>query len=207
MCSWFCTGQYVATAVEHHVGASYGAYPPKIASQIKCSLPEAEAIFNAYHNELYPGITQYREEYILPTAQSNSRLHLGLGCYIYTDNAARDVRTLNNATCQFWSILTLLAINELHRRIDAAGLSSDILCVSTIYDSIYWQVTADFTIIKWLNDNLIEVMLTPYLDPQIVVNEAACDIGLDWATMVTLPHNASIDEINAALSSLKVTYG
>ena len=78
-------------------GLSYGAYPDKVSKTLKISLAAAEAIFNSYHNELYSGITDYRENYVLPTAKANGRIHLGLGCYIYTDNARKDIRTLNNA--------------------------------------------------------------------------------------------------------------
>lgn len=78
-------------------GLSYGAFPPKVAASLKISVPAAEAIFDSYHNELYPGITKYREEYVLPTAQEHGKVHLGLGCYIKSDNPDKDIRTLNNA--------------------------------------------------------------------------------------------------------------
>ena len=78
-------------------GLSYGSFPDKVSKTLKISLSAAEAIFNSYHNELYSGITDYRENYVLPTAKANGRIHLGLGCYIYTDNARKDIRTLNNA--------------------------------------------------------------------------------------------------------------
>lgn len=78
-------------------GLSYGAYPPKVANTLKIPLSEAESIFNNYHNVLYPGITNYRENYVLPTAAANGKLHLGLGCYLHTNDARRDIRTLSNA--------------------------------------------------------------------------------------------------------------
>ena len=78
-------------------GASYGAFPPKIASSINCSLEEGEQIFNAYHKELYPKITEYRENYVLPTAKQHKKLHLGLGFYINTKDPDSDIRTLANA--------------------------------------------------------------------------------------------------------------
>lgn len=82
---------------EHQVGASYGAFPPKIASSINCSIEEGEQIFNAYHKELYPKITEYRENYVLPTAKQHKKLHLGLGFYINTKDPDSDIRTLANA--------------------------------------------------------------------------------------------------------------
>lgn len=176
-------------------GLAYGAYPAKIAATIKCTLLEAETIFNNYHNVLYPGITKYREEYVLPTAIAQGYLHLGLGCRLYTDNPDKDIRTLNNATIQFWSILTLLAVNELHHLIDESGYQNDIRVISTIYDSIYIEVRKDPTIIKWLNDTLIPLMCVDFIPNTIVHNDASGEIGPNWANLTAIPQNATIDQI------------
>jgi len=183
-------------------GLSYGAYPPKVASSLKISIPAAEAIFNSYHNELYPGITQYREEYVLPIAQEHGKVHLGLGCYIKSDNPNRDIRTLNNATCQFWSILTLLVINKMHQLIDLNSMSNDIQCISTIYDSIYYIVKKDATTIKWVNDRLVPLMVQDWTKDQIIKNTAISEIGLDWADMTQIPNDASLAEIIKVLKDL-----
>ncbi len=90
----------------------------------------------------------------------------------------------------------------MHQLIDEAGYSNDIIITSTIYDSIYTEIKADPVIIKWYNDNLIEVLTTQYLVTEVVHNEAAVDIGLDWANVYTLPNNATIDEISIILESL-----
>jgi len=183
-------------------GLSYGAFPPKVASSLKISLPAAEAIFNNYHNTLYPGITEYRENYVLPTARQHGQIHLGLGFYIKSDSPDRDIRTLNNATCQFWSILTALTINKMHQLIDDANLQDDIIVTSTIYDSIYFEVRNDPQIIKWLNDNLIPVMTKDFMPDQIVHNAANLDIGPNWANLVELPNDASLAHITQALKDI-----
>ena len=118
-------------------GLSYGAYPPKVAATIKCPLSQAEQIFNAYHNEMYPQITEYRENYVLPTAKQYGNLHLGLGCYIASSNPDKDIRTLANASIQFWSILTLLAVNKIHQLIDEANLQNNIEAVLSVFKFIY----------------------------------------------------------------------
>ncbi len=182
-------------------GISYGAFPPKIAATIKCSIEEATVLFNNYHNVLYPGITRYREEYVLPTAQSQGYLHLGLGARLYTDNPDKDIRTLNNATVQFWSILTLLAVNELHYLIDEAGYQNDIRVTSTIYDSIYIEVRKNPTIIKWLNDTLIPLMCADFLTNTIVHNDAEGQIGPNWADLTTIPKNATINQIKEIINA------
>ena len=183
-------------------GLAYGAFPPKIAATLKIPIEEAEEIFNNYHNVLYPGITDYRENYVLPTAKEHGEIHLGLGFSLKTDDADRDIRTLANATCQFWSILTALTINKMHQLIDQEGLEHDVKVISTIYDSIYIEVTKDPSIIKWVNDNLIDSMLVDFMEGQTIHNEAESDIGYNWAEMVRIPNGASIEDIEKALSSL-----
>lgn len=180
-------------------GLAYGAYPPKVAAAIKCSIEQAEEIFNSYHDELYTGVTDYRENYVLPTVKDTGTIHLGLGCYINSSNAKKDIRTLHNATIQFWSILTLIAINRMHQRIDEAGLAKKIKCIATIYDSIYYTVPADPKTIKWLNDNLVEVMGQDFLIDQTVPNEAGSEIGLNWADLFEIPEGASETTISKYL--------
>lgn len=180
---------------EHNVGLSYGAFPPKVASSLKISLPAAEDLFNSYHNDLYPGITDYRENYVLPTTLEHGKIHLGLGCYIKSDNPERDIRTLNNATCQFWSIITILSINKIHQLIDTNSLQNDIICTATIYDSIYFIVRKNAEIIKWLNDNIIPLLTKDFMKGQLIPNEAAGEIGLSWAELLPVPNKANIKHI------------
>lgn len=184
-------------------GASYGAFPKKIASQIKCSLEEATEIFDAYHNEMYPGITQFREEYVLPTSAANGRIHMGMGYYLYTDNADKDIRTLMNSQAQFWSIMTALSINKMHTLIDLQNYQKDIFITANIYDAIYGCVRADPIIIQWLNNNIVPVMETDFLVDQLVKNSADLEIGLDWSDAHKLSHNASIEEIENTLKKLE----
>ena len=183
-------------------GLAYGAFPKKVAATVKISLVAAESIFNAYHNELYPGITKYREEYVLPITKEKGKIHLGLGFYLNSDDPDRDIRTLNNATCQFWSILTALTINKMHRLIDKANLQNDIIVTSTIYDSIYFEVRNDPTIIKWLNDNLIPIMLTDFMENQTIKNEANLEIGTSWADLYELPNNATLEDIDSVFKDI-----
>lgn len=184
-------------------GLAYGAFPPKIAATLKIPISEAEDIFNNYHNVLYPGITDYRENYVLPTAKQEGEIHLGLGFSLKTDDPNKDIRTLANATCQFWSILTALTINKMHQLIDEAGLENDVMVISTIYDSIYLEVTEDPKIIKWVNDNLISTMLVDFMIDQTIHNEAESDIGYNWAEMSKIKNNATIEEIAKVLKNLK----
>lgn len=183
-------------------GLSYGAFPKKVAQGLKVPIDVAESIFDRYHNELYSGITDYRENYVLPTSKDNGGIHMGLGCRIMTDDPDADIRTLNNATCQFWSILTLLSINKIHQAIDEADLNESIQCTSTIYDSIYFIVRNDPTTIKWLNDRIVEYMMVDFMEDQTVINEATGEIGYDWADLHQIPNGASVKEIQGVINEI-----
>jgi len=182
-------------------GLAYGAYPKKIADTIKCSLEEATTIFDNYHNILYPGITSLRDK-ILNMAKQDGYVHLGLGCRLYSNNIEKGSRTLFNAVSQFWSILTLLAINKLHQEIDKENREKDIVVTATIYDSIYGVIKNDAESIKWLNDTICPIMGKDFLENQIVQNEANLEIGTSWADLAELQHGVSVDEINEIIKGL-----
>ena len=181
----------------------YGAYPKKIADSIKCSLDEAQNIFDMYHNALYPNVTKYREEQILPAAKEHGQVHLGLGCTIQTDDPERDARTIVNATSQYWSILTLLTINKMHQLIDTEGLQDSIKITATVYDSIYFEVKDDPNVVKWLNDNLIPVMTADFITDQKVENLVDLEVGNDWYDLHMIPNSATLDDITTTLNLLK----
>lgn len=161
-----------------------------------------QEIFDNYHENLYPGITDYRENYVLPTTEEQGYLHLGLGCRIYSDDPGGDIRTLNNATCQFWSILTLIAINEINYRAEQAGLSDKVVVCSTIYDSIYIYVEDNAETIKWVNDNAVEALCVDYLEDQVVKNEAEGEIGKNWCDLHKVLNNASVEDIEKVLEKV-----
>lgn len=184
-------------------GLSYGSFPPKVAATLKIPLHQAEDIFNNYHTVLYPGITDYRENYVLPTTTQYGELHLGLGFTIKTDNPSNDIRTLTNSSIQFWSILTALTINKMHQLIDRAGYQDDVKIISTIYDSVYIEVTEDPAVIKWANDNLIRCMSQDFMENQTIANAAEAKIGYNWADLVPLKNNADIPSVNEAIANAK----
>jgi len=183
-------------------GLAYGAFPPKVSKSVKCSLQEAETIFNRYHNELFKEITKYREETVYAKAVEQGYVHLGLGCRLYTDDVGDDIRTLANGTVQFWSIISLIAVNELHHRITEAGYDDDIQITSTIYDAIYFNVRKDPKIISWLNKNAVECINVDYMENIIVHNESELDVGPNWADVVTLTNDASLEGIENILKEM-----
>lgn len=177
---------------------AYGGYPDADKGGVI-----TQEIFDNYHNVLYPGITKYREKYVLPTARQKGFIHLGLGCRMYCSDAYAAIRTINNATVQFWSILTQIAINEFNYQVRKARLEEEVQVISTIYDSIYTQVMRDPEIIKWVNDTIIPIMCVQYLEDEVIHNEAIGDIGLNWADLHQVKNNASRAEIAKILKDLK----
>ena len=176
---------------------AYGGYPDADKGGVI-----TQEIFDNYHNILYPGITDYRENYVLPTARTNGYIHLGLGCRLYTEDAGQHIRTLHNATCQFWSILTLIAVNELNYQAREQGMSEVVIPHSTIYDSVYIYVKKDAETIKWLNDTLVPIMNVEYIEDAIVPNECVGEIGNNWADLHRVDNDASIEDINKILEEL-----
>jgi len=181
-------------------GISYGAYPPKISDSIKCPIEQATEIFNNYHNKLYPGITKLREEIILPQAKKNGYVHMGLGARLYSDDIDTNARTIWNSVSQFWSILTLIAMNEFNYRLKEVPYS--IYTNATIYDALYGQIEATPEAIKWLNDTLPSIMKKDFLEEVKVPNNAAIEIGTSWADLHELPNNASLEQIEQILKEM-----
>ena len=179
-----------------------GAYPKKVANTLKVPLEQAQQIFDNYHNTLYPDITTMRNN-VLKIAKEKGYVPLGFGCVLNTDSPEAEIRTDFNACSQFWSILTLLTINKMHYLIDEEKLQDDVEIVSTIYDSIYLHITAQPEIIKWVNDTIIPIMVTPYLEDIIVPNEAEGEVGFNWYDTVKISNGASIEEITKALITAK----
>ena len=176
-------------------GIGYGAYPKKIAESLEAPLEEGQKIFNVYHNELYPTTTKYREEYVVETVKRKGELHLGFGCTLRSDDIRKDVRSINNATCQFFSVLTLIAMAKLHKSIVKKEWQERVKIINTVYDALYLEVDDDLQVIEWVNNTLVEIMIQQYLKYEPVPNRAACDIGYDLAVMEEIPNNASIEEI------------
>ena len=179
-------------------GLSYGCFPKKLANQAKIPIEQAKAIFDRYHNELYPDITAMREK-VLQMAVDKGRIHLGLGCFMSTSNPEAEIRTLFNACSQFWSLLTIFTVDKMNHLIDEKGLQKDIQIVSTIYDSIYIHVRQEPSLIKWVNDTIIPILTTDFLTDIIVHNEAEGEIGFNWYDTVKIPNNASLEVIAEAI--------
>ena len=161
-----------------------------------------EEIYSAYHNEMYPGISAYKDK-IISQARVDGYIHMALGARIYTDDVDKDERTLFNSVSQSWSILTLIALNEINYRIAEAGYEKDIQICSTIYDSIYTYITPDPEIIRWYNNNIYEIGGKDFMENQVVPNILTCGIGKHWAQEIDIPVDASIEAIQEILQEIE----
>ena len=162
-----------------------------------------KTIYDKFHNKLYPGITKYNKDVVLWQAKQTGELHMGLGCYIKTNDPDRDARTLGNVAIQFYDLITLLAIPQLEKAIIDDNMQEHVFITATIYDALYFEVREEAKYIKWLNDTLIAIMVAPMFDDMSVPNVANLDIGDSWASQVELSNNASLEEIEQVLAKLK----
>jgi len=194
------------TAKSVGFGLSYGAFPKKVAKQIGCSLEEAQHVFDAYHKQLYPAITTFREQYALPTAMKNRELHLNWGLRLRTRDAKKDIRTLFNALQQGYSVLTQIAALTMRQKIIDAGKTKSIKLVNLIHDALYYELDDNPIDIQWLNDNLIPTMTKDFLIKQKVKLQAALDIGYNLYHVKELPKNATVEEIKIIQNQLKETH-
>lgn len=181
---------------------SYGAFPKKISETIGCTIEEAEKLFNVYHNDLYPEITDYRENYILKSAKQHGEIHMLLGASLKTNDANKDIRTLNNASIQSFSAITLIAGAQFTELAKSQDMHNKAKVFNEIYDAIYVEADNNPETIKWVNDNLIPLMIQQYLEQEDIPNAAECDIGFNLAEMQTIPNNASIEQIEETLAKL-----
>lgn len=87
--------------------------------------------------------------------------------------------------------------------IDQNNLQNDVQIVSSIYDSIYFHVKNDKDIIKWVNDTVIPILTTDFLEDIIVHNEAEGEIGFNWYDTVPISNGANTQEITEAIEKAK----
>lgn len=162
-----------------------------------------QGIFDRYHTELYPGVTEFREDYVIPTSQEQKYLHLNWGLRLYSANPKADLLSMNNANFQGYSDLTLIAGTKFRDKYLATGNPHNIMGLNIIHDALYYELDDTPEAIQWVNDNLIKTMVPDFLHNQTVHLRAECDFGYNQKDMITLSNNAALTEINEALTKLR----
>lgn len=69
--------------------------------------------------------------------------------------------------------------------------------------NVYYELDDTPEAIKWLNDNLIPIMVQDFLHDQTVHLRAEVDVGYSQSHMGTLQNNADLTVIEAKLATLK----
>ena len=183
----------------------FGCQTKKLASTLKIPLEEASAIYEAYHNVLYPGMAAFNDS-VHQEAQKFGYITLGLGLKLQTPaiNSSESwiqeeaKRSAANAKVQFWDILTILGLMDFQDKIEAEGMVGKIIPHSTIYDSVYSEIVDDVGIISWANTNQIECMegsLKYMTDTPLVNLEAELDIGKNWKSLHTIKASTNLVEL------------
>lgn len=163
-----------------------------------------QEIFDRYHNELYPGVTRFREDYVIPVSKEQQYLHLNWGLRLYSDNPKSDLLSMNNANFQAYSDLTLIAAIKFRNLYLSQGNPHNIMGLNIIHDALYYELDDTPEAVKWLNDNLIACMVPDFLHNQTVHLRAECDFGYNQSSLKTLKNNATIDEVKELLNELRV---
>lgn len=123
-----------------------------------------------------------------------------LGTFCTPYQAASESRTAGNAVSgQSYGLLNSRAGVELQERTIQSKYKLDIKPASHIHDSQYFLVRDSIEVVEWLNINLVECIEWQEL-PEIQHDQVKLtgDLGIfwpSWANEITLPHNASPQEI------------
>jgi hypothetical protein len=158
--------------------------PEKVHDFFEKAVVPAKNMHYAFHNELYYGAKAYRDETILGQARKYKDVHLGMGCYINqtTKLNMASVRCLNNVCYQFYSILSILALEKFRRLVVQKGLSDKVKVISSIYDSVYILVKKDKELVSWVAKTIQKVLTEQFVVGQSVPLQADVEMSTNsWA--------------------------
>ena len=174
-------------------------------------LDEANSII-ANYKALYKVSEEYKDER-LRLASEDGYADVAFGLRVRTPAMQKSVlntsktpnivsaesRSVGNSMFQSYCQLTNRAVNEFMQRVWDSEYKYSILPVCLIHDAIYLMIKNDVSIVKWVNDNLIECMQwqeLPEIQHDGVKLEAELDIFYpDWSNSITLPNGISEENI------------
>lgn len=113
--------------------------------------------------------------------------------------AAAEGRTAGNALGQSYGLLNNRAAVEFMQKVWASPYRYDILPVALVHDAIYVLIRDRIDVVTWVNRELIKSMQwqeLPEIQHDTVKLGAALDLFYpDWAHPITLPNNATPEQI------------
>jgi DNA polymerase I-like protein with 3'-5' exonuclease and polymerase domains len=165
-----------------------GVIPQNLEGFFEIAVVPARNMHYVYHNELYSGLKNYREQTIIPQVRKHKNFHMGLGAYINQTKRLNNgsIRTLNNVSNQFFSLLPLIALTSFMKEAEKMGYKDDIKPIISIYDSVYILVRNDHKIIDWVAETLQPILEKQYLKDQPIKLESDIEVSLtDWASLIS----------------------
>lgn len=124
--------------------------------------------------------------------------------------AAAEGRTAGNAMGQSYGQLNNRAAVEFMKKVRNSPYRYDIRPIGLIHDAIYLIVRDNIHVVEWVNNELIKSMQWQEL-PEIQHDQVKLGAALDifykgWHQPVTIPNNASQEEILSICKSKKLKY-
>lgn len=161
----------------------------------KAVIPAAR-MHNSFHNELYADNKEYRDTEVIQQAKKYKNIHLGMGAYVNQSTRINgaSTRKLWNSCFQFYSILTLIAMEKFRRVVEREGLSDKFQFIASIYDSVYFLVKRETDLLKWTAKTLESIMTEDFLENQKIKLQADVEIGESWADLVAINDIEDLDE-------------
>lgn len=195
----------------------YGCGPGKIQQLLKCSKAKAEQVYSAYHN-LYSGLADFAQKNKIQ-GMTNGYVTGAFGLRLRTPKlkahksgtkesteVGSEARSASNMVTQSWGMLMNRAFIDFDNRVEQSPYANKIRLINTIHDAVYLLVKDEPEVIQWVNINLVDCMKWQdgLITSDEVKMEAEIDFGLDWAHQETLHNNATIEEITAFSSAIKM---
>lgn len=178
-------------------------------------LPEADAkAIEANYHELYVVSDEWVRDKI-EQASRDGYVTVAFGLRVRTPMLAKTIlhatssipyeaqaeaRTAGNALGQSYGLLNNRAAIEFYEKLIVSPYRTQIRMTALIHDAIYLDMNASLGAIEWANKTIVEAMHwtgLPEIQHPIVKLGGDLDLFFDWSNKLTLPNNASIQEINA----------
>ena len=119
--------------------------------------------------------------------------------------AIAEGRSANNAVTQSWGLLINRAMIAASKRIEQSQFAYDVFMSNSIHDAIYGIAKFDPTVIKFINDLLVEEMEWNdhiKIKSEEVLMLADLEIGPSWDKLKELENRISVEEIKKCLETL-----
>lgn len=190
---------------------TYGGTYHGMMSNLGWDENKSKAIEANYH-ELY----KISDEYVakrLEQASKDGYVEVAFGLRIRTPllaqvmwgsdrvpyEAKAEGRTAGNALGQSYGLLNNRAAVAFMKKVWDSPYRYDIKPVALIHDAIYLMVSDDLAVVSWVNDHLIQEMrwqeLPEIQHPEVKLGAALDIFWPDWSNPITLPNDASTEDI------------